>query len=44
MNKRKRVAHRKHRIKRKKIQEKRRREKALPGRQPGSGGRGESAP
>jgi hypothetical protein len=48
MNKRKRVALRKHRIKGKKLEEKRRREKGLPVRPPagraGAGGRRERSP
>jgi len=44
VNKRNRVAVRKHRMVRKKLKEKRRREKALPGRQAASGGRGERGP
>ena len=48
MNKRKRVALRKHRVKRKKLEEKRRREKGLPVRhaagRAGAGGRREHSP
>ncbi len=42
MNKRNRVAAHKHRATRKKLKEKRRREKALAGQPAGSGGRGEA--
>jgi len=44
MNERKRVALRKQRVRRKKLHEKRRREKALSGWPAGSDGRGERAP